>query len=48
MQQYTEFKDQRTQEIRQDIPDIADLLKEMVGLGASDLHIISSTFTSIF
>ena len=42
MQPYTEIE-QPHQEIRQDIPDIADLLKEMLAKGASDLHITTES-----
>ena len=42
MEPYAEFSEQGpAQEIRQEIPDIADLLKEMIGLGGSDLHIVT-------
>ena len=38
MEPYTDSPE-HTKEISQEIPDIADLLKEMVAKGASDLHI---------
>lgn len=43
MQPYTEFSEDTKQEIRQEIPDISDLLKEMVAKGASDLHITTES-----
>ena len=39
MQPYTDFEEHTQQQIREEIPDIADLLKEMIAKGASDLHI---------
>ena len=42
MEPYAEFTETpQTQEIREDMPDIADLLKEMISLGGSDLHIVT-------
>jgi twitching motility protein PilT len=41
MQPYSEFE--QGTEIRQEIPDISDLLKEMVAKGASDLHITTES-----
>ena len=37
MEPYKELEEQ--EEIRQEIPDISDLLKEMLEKGASDLHL---------
>ncbi len=39
MEPYTEHSEDVSKEISEEIPDIADLLKEMVAKGASDLHI---------
>lgn len=41
MQPYTEFDEK--QEIREEIPDIADLLKEMIAKDASDLHLTTES-----
>jgi len=41
MQPYSEFE--QGTEIRQEIPDISDLLKEMIAKGASDLHITTES-----
>jgi twitching motility protein PilT len=43
MQPYNEMPDSRDQEIREEIPDISDLLKEMIGKGASDLHLTTES-----
>jgi len=45
MQPYSEFTEntQQQQEIREEIPDIADLLKEMIAKGASDLHLTTES-----
>jgi len=43
MQPYNEMTDNAEQEIREEIPDISDLLKEMIGKGASDLHLTTES-----
>jgi len=43
MQPYNDQMDTQQQEIRQEIPDISDLLKEMIAKGASDLHITTES-----
>ena len=43
MQPYTDFEEHTQQQIREEIPDIADLLKEMIAKGASDLHITTES-----
>ena len=42
MQPYSDAQPQE-QEIREEIPDIADLLKEMIAKGASDLHLTTES-----
>ena len=43
MEPYSEFTETAAEEIREDIPDIADLLKEMIAKGASDLHLTTES-----
>jgi len=43
MQPYSEYTEGTSKEIREEIPDIADLLKEMLAKGASDLHITTES-----
>ena len=43
MEPYTEQADMVAEEIREEIPDVADLLKEMIAKGASDLHITTES-----
>ncbi len=43
MQPYTDFNEHQQREIREEIPDIADLLKEMIAKEASDLHITTES-----
>jgi len=43
MQPYTSFDESQSTEIREEVPDISDLLKEMVAKGASDLHLTTES-----